>query len=72
VSYHVSGFTPGNVEDIPKLKAVWADFVHALDELSGSTFEGVIAGGDWIGDNQKQANAFTLSAAAVRAEKDRP
>jgi hypothetical protein len=66
MSYHVTGFTPGKVEDLPRLKEVWIDFVAALDELAGEPFQGFIAGGDWVGNDHGQANAFRMSAEEAR------
>jgi hypothetical protein len=66
MSFHVTGFSPGKVQDVPALERVWADFVHHLDDLAGEPFEGFIAGGDWVGDDRGQTNAFKLTADEVR------
>jgi hypothetical protein len=67
MAFRIEGYCPGHVQDIPALEAVWADFVHRLDELAGQPFEGFVAGGDWVGDDRSQADAFKLTAAEVRA-----
>lgn len=68
MAFHVTGFSPGHVEDIAALERAWADFIRALDELAGQPFEGFIAGGDWIGDDRGKTNGFRLSAAEVRQQ----
>lgn len=64
--FHVSGIRPGPVEDVEAVKKAWAEFVAAIDRLGGQPFEGYISGGDWVGDDRPQANAFRLSAEEVR------
>ncbi len=69
MSFHVTGYSPGEVEDVDALERVWADFIRALDRLAGQPFEGFIAGGDWVGSDRVPAHSFRLTAAQVRHDQ---
>ena len=69
MSYHVTGYCAGHVEDKEALKALWTIFVQGLEQLvkpEGEQFHGFIAGGDWVGDTQARQDEFRLTADEVR------
>lgn len=70
--YSVSGRSHAVGVDPETVMDAFRGFVHALDAATagagddGTLFEGSIAGSDWIGDNEKVANAFELTAQQAR------
>lgn len=67
MSWHITGFCPAHVEDVEALEDLWAAFVQSVAELpNGEKFTGLIAGGDWVGEDHLPANSFHLTADQAR------
>lgn len=69
MSYHITGFCAGHVNDIAALERLWVDFIQQLEALHdppGEHFHGFIAGGDY---GEKKLHAFHLTADEVRTGK---
>lgn len=67
MSMHLTGWLPTHIEDIEALEELWATFVEGVDKLVGDDkFTGLIAGGDWVGDDQRPAHSFHLTTSQVR------